>query len=383
MKIIRYIGYLACAVLLVLTSVLLLAQWRLSLNTVAPNLVVEFLNDQREGDVALVGLQTALHQRDYQSAQHLEHALDQWLAQLRASLPKDQALVVVLPEHIGTWLVAADEAWLTYALPTTSAAFALPILRQPFAYYQHWRTAQSSDHATEALFALKAASMWYSYRRIMARLARRHHLTLVAGSIVLPNLLVASEGISFVGGELYNQSLTFSPTGRVMGISKKRFPIRDEQQFMTSSIEDNLSFSTVLGDTLVLICADSWYPESWSSTDANSVVLVPSMLFDPSVWQQSWKGYNGAPTPNDVNATDIGQIKEFEAWERYALGGRGAHLRAGMNVFGHDRLWQMRGAGQSLAIAGGKIFKGINYDGALASVLWIRPEEVSVELLDE
>ena len=225
--------------------------------------------------------------------------------------------------------------------------------------------------------------MWLSYRGVMGRLAHRHRVTLVAGSIVLPPLSESQNGVSLSEGNLYNQSLTFSPTGAVLGISRKQFPIRDEQQFLGASQHPNNSFKTVLGNTRVLICADSWYPKSWSNTDADTVAVIPSLLFDPEAWEQPWQGYNGAPMPADVDANDVGRMKEFEAWERYALAGRGKHLRAGINVFGHDRLWQMQGAGQSLAIANGKIYKGMQRKGALASVLWIRPTKASSEFIDE
>ena len=137
MKLFRYMSYVIFAIIAALVSLLLLAHWRLSLDTVEATLMVEHLNEYRNGDIALVGLQTELHQRHYQNAERLEFALDQWLGQLRVSLPQHQTVVVVLPEHIGTWLVAADETWLTYLLPSTSFAFAFPLLRQPQAYYHH------------------------------------------------------------------------------------------------------------------------------------------------------------------------------------------------------------------------------------------------------
>lgn len=379
MTTIRRAGYLVAFLALILLLIALLAQWRMPLDTVEQTLAVEFLNDKKNGDIALVAMQTALDQSHYQNADSLMLALDRWFGALRAALPQDQALVVVLPEHIGTWLVAADEAWLTYQLPSTSLAFGLPILRQPRQYFRHWQAVAAPDRFTAALFQLKADAMWASYHRVMGELARRHRLTLVAGSIVVPNVTLTSQGATLGTGALYNQSAIFSPAGEIIGMVAKHYPIEDELAFVSAANRANVKIETVLGPTQIMICADSWYPQSWQATDANTVVLVPSLLFDASLWQQAWQGYNGAPIPADVDRNDIGRLKEYEAWERYALAGRGQHLRAGINVFGHDHLWQMQGAGQTLALAQGKVYRGAAHAGVLASVLWISPIESGLE----
>jgi hypothetical protein len=94
----------------------------------------------------------------------------------------------------------------------------------------------------------------------------------------------------------------------------------------------------------ILICADSWFPQAYAYLNAKGIEMlaVPSYeALEPQSWNRPWPGYDGWQTPADVDANDIKNITEGQAWQKYSLAGRiqlsGA--RYGMNVFLRGKLW--------------------------------------------
>lgn len=334
------------------------------------------LNRAEPGDVAVVGLQTTLTEQDYQSAADLEHALDLWLTALRKALPTGAELIVVLPEHIGTWLVAADESWLTYKMPTTSLAMVWPALRQPVTFFQYWQGAAEADALSAALFRLKAPALLNDYTDVMSHLARRHQLTLVAGSIILPQPQLRGGAVVLGHGALLNTSVVFDTTGNARALVSKRFPVAAELTFLDAAHRaPTHAITTAAGNLRVMICADSWYPESWQGVRQDDLVLIPSLLQGAQTWSAPWSGYNPGPAPADVDLQDVGKIAEQAAWLRYALASRGKHARAGLNVFGRDQLWDMRSSGQTIAVLHGQPLRAQNRAQPSAAVLWIGPRD--------
>lgn len=353
---------------------LLLAQWRLPLALPeSPALYLDPLNQPGQSRRALVALQTSLTERHYQSSKTYFGQLDQWLSGLRQQLP-DAELLVLLPEHTGSWLVAADESWLTYLMPDTASALIWPALRQPLAFWRQLQLATEPDALAAALFRLKAQQMAQSYQSGMARLARKHKLTLAAGSLVLPAPRLAHGQLEIGAGPLTNVAALFGPDGAILGLSHKRFPVASELSFITPADTPAATINTDFGPVTLLVCADSWYPESWQQLPEQNLVLVSSWLEGEQSWRAPWRGYNGAPMPADVNPEHLQQLQESEAWLRYALPGRGG-LRTGINTFGRDRLWNLRASGQAIAITGGEHWLGVEREGPVASIFWIEADE--------
>ena len=88
--------------------------------------------------------------------------------------------------------------------------------------------------------------------------------------------------------------------------------------------------------------------------------MVPAFLSPAKEWSDPWKGYSTS-TPPDVDNTDIGNITEKAAWDKYALKSRmnesGAIVGVlsfahGLNteisyLIGKGNVWEMVAGGQS------------------------------------
>ena len=320
------------------------------------------------GDL-LVGVQAEMRPWHYRSEEAFFDRLDAHLLAAKKEIMASGSRIIVFPEHIGTWLVAAGERPSVYTVGSTTGAMATLIASHPLAFLRAWWLSDAPASGQAAVFLMKATQSAAIYEKVFSRLARRYEAYVVAGSIVLPCPSVANGHIRVLGDTLFNASFTFLPDGSVASaVTRKVFPIADEQPFCGAGKLANLAIvPTPAGNLGTLICADSWYPESYErlrllNTD---IIAVPSYSTGKGIMATPWKGYNGYPAPSGTDLADIGQLTEEAAWDKYALTGRLASARAttGINVFLRGQLWDMQSDGHSKMVRNGQDHKTA-HDGA-------------------
>lgn len=324
----------------------------------------------------LLGVQPELFTQDYQSVERLHLKFRAYLAKARDEGLINPRTVVVFPEHIGTWLVAAGEKPEVYQTEHIAEAMEWMAASNPLKLARGWLGAKGEDRMADALFRMKAVDMAHDYQTLFGSLAKEFGVTIVAGSIVLPNPRIVEGQIRTGNGRLYNVSQVFGSDGLPLGKpQRKLFPIDDEKGFTGSGDADDLQvLQTPAGRLGVLACADSWYPTSYAALAANKpdIIAVPAFLTGNGSWSKPWKGYNGGATPSDVTLKP-GALSEGEAWERLALAGRlgesGAH--AGITVFFRGHLWDLGSDGRSLVINGNGHTLAPDGPGARLINLWL------------
>ncbi len=325
----------------------------------------------------LLGVQPWLEAADYASAGRFEARLEGYL---RAAAEKGwltPRTIVLFPEYTGTWLVAVDESPALYRASTIEQGMRRLIVRRLPAYLRALFAARAPDRFRAALFHLKAKRMAHVYQTVFAALARRYGVTVVAGSIVLPEPDIVAGVLTPGDGPLQNVCLVFRPDGSPYPrLVRKAFPIEAERPFTASASPASLpTFDTPAGRLGVLICADSWYPEPYAVLKAQQpdLLAVPSFLSPAGVWNQPWRGYDGAPPPADTDPADAGRLTEGEAWLKYALAGRmhAAGARCGLNVFLRGRLWDMGSDGRAVAVRGTSVEVAPATEGPLLVNCWI------------
>ena len=322
----------------------------------------------------LIAIQPWMRTRDYRNATTLEHRLAGYFdAALDAGLLTPGS-VVVLPEHVGTWLVAADAPAASFSAATTSGAMTHLILANPLPFAVALARSNETDRLTAAVFRMRAGRMAHDYQRVFGRLAATYGVTIVGGSIVLPDPEVRGGRLRAGSGPLYNVAAVFHPDGRIdPQLVLKVHPIPDEAGFTAAAPADRLPvFDTAAGRLGVLICADSWYGDVYAALDRQSVdlVAVPAFLQPAGVWDQPWGGYTTG-WPEDVDRADAGRLTEGEAWMRHALAGRlpASGARFGATAFLRGELWDLGSDGSNILVddAGGHQRGAL--DGAAISAL--------------
>ncbi len=351
--------------LLVAAVVLEIGFWRqdFSRHDVEPRLHLGAIAAADTGSCArLVLIQPWMEVRDYASAQAFRRKMEGYFAAADSAGLLSAGSVVVLPEHLGTWLVAADEWPSVFSAPTIEQAMERLVLTNLFDFLCAFRQIPPAPQpARAAIFHMKADRMWQAYTGVFRALARRYGVHIIAGSIVLPDTLL--------GGRLANLSFHFAPDARVAVLSRKAFPTADEQTFLAAAAPQHIGLLHLpQGKLAHLICADAWYPQAYAVLRKRKAdwAIVSSFITGDGYLAQPWKGYDGYAAPPDVDADDPGRLTEGEAWRKYALEGRLASggARCGAMVVLRGALWDLGSDGRSFLLRAGRRFAPDGCDSA-------------------
>ncbi len=311
--------------------------------------------DSGKGNI--IGIQPYLTATSYSTAFNFEVSLRFYFEQLKRENKLTDKSIVVLPEYIGTWLVAANEKESIYKQETVEQAMTTIVRSNLFGFLYGYFNSPAKDKSKYAIFHLKAEKMAKNYQQVFSTLAKEYNCTIVAGSIVLPAPSISTTGELEIKntGELYNTSVVFGNNGKIIPpLIRKQFPINEEQGFTHgAAAAQQPIFTTKAGRMAVLICADNWYPQAYANlTNKADFIVVPSLGGKDSVWLASWNGYNGAKAPADVDTSDYKKITEGDAWLKYSMGKRAsqANIHQGMNVFFTGSLWDMQPQGRVLLL---------------------------------
>ena len=354
-------------------------------------LTQEYGRDVGHGNI--LGVQPAMDTADYRSKSTFFAKLDLYLAIAKRKGWTTSQTVVVFPEVIGFYLVAAGEAQDVYKAKSLEVAAAM-MLRTHESELSTLDAGPMPDdpilRARRMLLVYKSSSMAEIYQQSFSELARRYDVTIVAGTIFLPSPAVMSGKIVCDSrGPLNNISAVFRPDGTIFPqLVHKAFPPREEVQklgIQRGDVESLPVFPTPAGRIGVAICADSWFPRAYEVLDRQgaAMILTPSQYGDTAYMSQPWHGYSLSPglkTPADVDLSDVEKLKEGEAWIKYAMPGRmgqtvrnKSKARYGMTVFSRGRFWEESSeGGDPFIIRNGKLVSRPSPSGAPAIIsLWL------------
>jgi len=259
-----------------------------------------------------------------------------------------------------------------YQAPTVEKAMRTYMTSNLFSYLRDWFTTpdDTGDKLSHSIFASQGFKMAASYREVFGVLARKYGVTIIAGSILLPNPEVVDDRIRIRMGPLYNITAVFDPNGSIRPhLGRKCFPVAEEQPFVARETPDKTPvFDLPCGRAAVQICADSWFQESYSSLEnrAPQIIAVPAYTAGVGSMDSLWKGYSGYPAPSDVDSTDLGRITLADAWQKYTLPGRihKSSANFGMIVPLRGKLWDLGTDGSIIAVAGDSVFTARRSTGA-------------------
>ncbi|AFD05765.1 nitrilase-related carbon-nitrogen hydrolase [Solitalea canadensis] len=326
----------------------------------------------------LLGIQPYLLPADYANETIFYNKLSGYLTEAKNNGFITDKTIVVFPEYTGTWLVAVNEKASVYSAPTVNSAITTVVLTHPLSFIKNYFGAPADDKAKYAVFLMKAEEMATIYERVFSKLAKEFGVTVVGGSIVLPEPSVSAAGrLKIKKGNLYNVCGVFGPDGKLKDpLSIKAFPINDEKIFTCAGKAQNIPvYQTSAGNLGVVICADSWYPAVYETLKNKkaSLLAVPSFSAPDNLWSTKWKGYNGAAIPADVNKTDIGKLTEKDAWLKYSMGGRAlkSTVSNGINVFLRGKLWDLGDDGSVIYLKNKTVNHSKIIDGAALINIWL------------
>jgi len=323
----------------------------------------------------LLGIQPELFPTDYQSPERLHRKFAAYLQQARDQGLLNDKTIVVLPEHVGTWLMVSGEKDELYQASTLKEAMNWLAVSNPLKFARAYFSAKGSDRLDDAHLRMKAKSMAKDYQALFGGLAKEFGVTLVAGSIVLPEPSVRDGDLKIGRGALYNSSLVFGRDGLPIGQPQRQLhPVFDQTGVLQGNDERTLNVvDTPAGRLGVLIGSDSWYPDNYRNLNDLGVQLiaVPAFVVGQGTWDKPWRGYKGLTTPSSVSLK-AGEISEGQAWHRLTLIGQppSSLATAGMSVFLRGQFWDKTSTGHSFTSSQGQHFAD-DGRGARLLNLWL------------
>ncbi|WP_460094564.1 carbon-nitrogen hydrolase family protein [Pseudomonas sp. H2_E02] len=324
----------------------------------------------------LLGIQPELFPTDYQSPERLHRKLAAYLQTARDQGFLNAKTVVVLPEHIGTWLMVGGEKDELYQATSLKDAMNWLAVSNPLAFIQALVSAQGDSRLDDAYLRMKAERMAHDYQALFGGLAKEFGITLVAGSIVLPEPSVSDGELKIGRGALYNSSLVFGSDGRPIGQpQRQRHSVFEQRDVLGADRPTAVQvIDTPAGRLGVLIGSDSWYPLHYRQLNDQGaqLIAVPAFITGRDTWEKPWSGYKGLSTPSEVSLKP-GEVSEGQAWHRLTLTGQLpiSQARAGVSVFLRGQFWDSGSAGQSFISHDGQHFSDGNARGARLLNLWL------------
>ena len=229
----------------------------------------------------LLGIEARLLPADYQSTERLELKFTTYLDQARAAGLLSTRTVVVLPEHVGTGLFAVGEKPEVQQARTLRDAMQWMALSNPWQYLRALLDNSSDDRRTEAVLRIKASQMAADYQRVFGKLARRYRVTLVAGSIVLPEPRLEDGHLRIGDGPLRQVSLSFAADGKPLGpLQYKHALSRYERRYSQAPDRSSATIPTPAGRLAVLIGCDAH--DDATPVDAEILILLGSRAGQPT-----------------------------------------------------------------------------------------------------
>ncbi|MDQ0703161.1 putative amidohydrolase [Pseudomonas sp. W3I7] len=348
--------------------------------------VAHYLSDLRitlavnEGEPAdrgnLLGIQPELFPADYQSLERLHLKLSAYLQKARDQGLINPKTVVVLPEHIGTWLMLSGEKNELYQATHLKDAMNWLSASNPLQFARAWISAKGDNRMDDAYLRMKAPAMARDYQVLFGGLAKEFGVTLVAGSIALPNPSVSQGQLHIGHGALYNASVVFAADGLPIGDPQRQlYPIYDERGFIAPGDENIVSVvDTPAGRLGILIGSDSWYPDNYRKLNQQGaqLVAVPAFVTGRDTWDRPWRGFKSVSTPPEISLKPE-ELSEGEAWRRLTLISQQpiSQASAGMSVFLRGQFWDLGTAGHSFLSNDGHVTAGNDARGARLLNIWL------------
>lgn len=291
----------------------------------------------------MLGIEPYMTPEDYASQEAFFHKLNAYLRIAQHEGWLDERTIVQFPEYVGTWLILLHESRKIFEAPTMAIAQRTLVLRHLLEFSIRFLGSKEKGRAEAALFRLKAHQMGESYQAVFSQLARQYAVTIITGSIILPEPQISNQNLVLNKGPLRNASMVCKPDGTFHPhLIYKAFPTSQELSFIApASTSDIPSFETPAGRLGVLICADSWFPQAYAQLHEQGIEILAVPSYEILSWNRLWPGYDGWQAPTDVDVNDLNEITEGQAWQKYSMAGRIRTSGAGygMNIFLRGKLW--------------------------------------------
>lgn len=198
----------------------------LATTTISKNANINIGSDLGKGNI--LGIQPYLTAINYANIPTFKESIRAYLVEAKNNNLLNSKTVVLLPEHIGSFLFAYEEKESVYQKSTLEEAIKAIIFANIFKFGTAYLSAPDrTNKAKYGALALKANQSAKIYWEIFGELAKEFNVTIAAGSIILPDATRTSTGtINIKNGSLFITSAIFNIDGKINNeLDKTLFPV--------------------------------------------------------------------------------------------------------------------------------------------------------------
>ncbi|HQV77236.1 MAG TPA: nitrilase-related carbon-nitrogen hydrolase [Chitinophagales bacterium] len=301
---------------------------------------------QNTGKGNLIALSPFLHPYDFSSQEAFYNMWHYYLSFAQRNGMFNDSTVVVLPENIGSGLAIVHEKESILKDTSVDNAMRTVVLSNIGKFGFSYLFSSGETKSKEAILRMKASEMLNVYQYTFSKLAKQFKITIVAGTIILPEPSVV-DGLIVLkrNGKLYATSVVYYPDGEIdKKLTLNLFSMDENQKYDTEQAKHTIPiYTTKAGKFSILIGNAAWNPQNYASLQANRVdiVVTPDMQLEKDANTKNWKGYEQALIPSDVDKSDIATISRYDAQLKYGMlrRVRDANIKTGINVFLKGEFW--------------------------------------------
>ena len=201
--------------------------------TVSKEGIISIGTDAGNGNI--LGIQPQLTAANYANIPTFKETIRAYLVEAKSKHLISAKTVVLLPEQIGSLLIAYEEKEKVYTASTIEEAMQSIVKTNLFKYIIAFFSADTPNKSIKAAIAMKSKQAGKIYWEIFRDLAKEFDVTIAAGSILLPNSTRTTEGtLKIDKGNLFNTAAIFNRDGKVDTLLQKTaFPIEQLSGFIS------------------------------------------------------------------------------------------------------------------------------------------------------
>lgn len=293
----------------------------------------------------IVGIQTFMIPADYSNEERFFKKLEEYVLEAQRNGFLNKNTLIVFPEHIGTPLILVDEEKKIYFEDSFLTVLELLIENQSF-----FKTEKNISSDTKNLFLKKSSKMKDIYTRVFAQLSRFYNVTILAGSIVLPNPKYEQGYVSIYGNDLKNTAFIFSNGKLLPSITYKNnlSELEENLKLETNSTPTIYQIPNLNTSFLILLSHDSLYNQNYSVNA--EIILAPSASYEKEkiFWQNpsisdTFKGDKSLFLESDKD------LSLEELWSKFGPAGKFSYLsnKIYMQVFFRGEFFKKKFIGNS------------------------------------
>ncbi len=182
--------------------------------TVSEESIISIGTDAGNGNI--LGIQPILSPANYANILTFKETIRAYLVVAKNKQLINPKTVVLLPEQIGSLLIAYEEKENVYTASTMEEAMQSIVKTNLFKYIVELFSIDSPNKSMKAAIAMKSKQAGKIYWEVFGDLAKEFNVTIAAGSILLPNATRTPKGILTINkGSLYSTAAIFNRDGKV------------------------------------------------------------------------------------------------------------------------------------------------------------------------